>query len=78
MKTEDRRPMTEDQRPKTEEAASCRISGAPPGGHSASSVLGLRSSVETCDHCGAEALVWRKCKLICEACGNIVKSCADL
>jgi hypothetical protein len=33
---------------------------------------------ETCDHCGAEALVWRKCKLICEACGNIVKSCADL
>jgi len=23
-------------------------------------------------------LVWRKCKLICEACGNINKSCADL
>jgi len=23
-------------------------------------------------------LVWRKCKLICEACNNINKSCADL
>jgi hypothetical protein len=34
--------------------------------------------VECCDHCGAEALVWRKCKLLCESCGNIVKSCADL
>jgi hypothetical protein len=33
---------------------------------------------EPCDHCGADALVWRKCKLVCEACGNIVKSCADL
>jgi hypothetical protein len=33
---------------------------------------------ETCDHCGAEALVWRKCKMICESCGNINKSCADL
>jgi len=31
-----------------------------------------------CDFCGAEQLVWRKCKLICEACGNINKSCADL
>jgi hypothetical protein len=33
---------------------------------------------ETCDYCGAEALTWRKCKLICGNCGNIVKSCADL
>ena len=41
---------------------------------------GLRRSAaaEQCDYCGAEALRWRKCKLICEACGNIVKSCADL
>jgi hypothetical protein len=33
---------------------------------------------DLCDYCGAEALIWRKCKLICEKCGNIVKSCADL
>ncbi|MEA3244938.1 MAG: hypothetical protein U9Q74_02150 [Gemmatimonadota bacterium] len=31
-----------------------------------------------CDFCGARALAWRKCKLICGACGNINKSCADL
>ena len=31
-----------------------------------------------CDFCGVPRLVWRKCKLICEACGNINKSCADL
>jgi hypothetical protein len=69
---------TEDRGPKTGDAASGSVSGDPPGGPSAGSGIGLRSSVETCDHCGAEALVWRKCKLICEACGNIVKSCADL
>lgn len=33
---------------------------------------------ELCDYCGAAALAWRKCKLVCERCGNIVKSCADL
>ncbi|MBI1809490.1 MAG: hypothetical protein HYR75_06275 [Gemmatimonadetes bacterium] len=33
---------------------------------------------EHCDHCGETALVWRKCKLVCTACGNINKSCADL
>ncbi len=37
-----------------------------------------RAIGETCDHCGEETLRWRKCKLICESCGNIVKSCADL
>jgi hypothetical protein len=37
-----------------------------------------RVTGELCDYCGAEALTWRKCKLICEACANIVKSCADL
>ncbi len=31
-----------------------------------------------CDHCGAGPLVWRKCKLICEQCRQINKSCADL
>jgi hypothetical protein len=37
-----------------------------------------RAAGELCDYCGAESLTWRKCKLICESCGNIVKSCADL
>lgn len=31
-----------------------------------------------CDYCGVDALRWRKCKLICENCHNINKSCADL
>lgn len=33
---------------------------------------------ETCDHCGSEDTWWRNCKLLCRACGSIVKSCADL
>jgi hypothetical protein len=33
---------------------------------------------EPCDHCGAHALAWRKCKLICANCAHINKSCADL
>jgi len=33
---------------------------------------------ETCDYCGSNALRWRKCKLICESCAQINKSCADL
>jgi hypothetical protein len=37
-----------------------------------------RAIGELCDYCGVESLRWRKCKLICESCGNIVKSCADL
>jgi hypothetical protein len=32
----------------------------------------------SCDYCGAPRLIWRKCKLVCEGCGNINKSCADL
>jgi hypothetical protein len=31
-----------------------------------------------CDWCGGGPLVWRKCKLICEHCRQINKSCADL
>ncbi len=54
---------TEDRRPKTEDA--------PRNADG-------RAAGETCDHCGEETLWWRKCKLICESCGNIVKSCADL
>ncbi len=33
---------------------------------------------EECDHCGSERLTWRKCKLICDNCRQINKSCADL
>jgi hypothetical protein len=43
--------------------------GPPPDGPAAG---------ETCDHCGATALVWRKCKLVCTNCRQIIKSCADL
>ena len=35
-------------------------------------------SGESCDYCGAMALEWRKCKLICANCRQINKSCADL
>jgi hypothetical protein len=31
-----------------------------------------------CDLCGVPALVWRTCKLVCENCGAINKTCADL
>ena len=33
---------------------------------------------EPCDYCGAVALEWRKCKLICANCRQINKSCSDL
>ena len=33
---------------------------------------------ETCDYCSSPRLTWRKCKLMCEQCGQINKSCADL
>jgi hypothetical protein len=36
------------------------------------------SEAEQCDHCGSLELVWRKCKLVCNSCRQIVKSCADL
>ncbi|MHB1072749.1 MAG: hypothetical protein ACYC3Q_07985 [Gemmatimonadaceae bacterium] len=36
------------------------------------------ASAECCDHCGSTALTWRKCKQLCEGCGNINRSCADL
>ena len=39
---------------------------------------GVPASDETCDHCGSARLTWRKCKLICDACRQINKSCADL
>ncbi|HEX7239291.1 MAG TPA: hypothetical protein VF263_03415 [Longimicrobiaceae bacterium] len=33
---------------------------------------------ETCDVCGSARMEWRKCKLVCLDCRQIVKSCADL
>jgi len=33
---------------------------------------------ESCDYCGSARLEWRKCKLVCTACRQINKSCADL
>lgn len=33
---------------------------------------------ECCDYCGSTHLEWRKCKLVCAACRQINKSCADL
>ena len=35
-------------------------------------------AAECCDVCGSAALEWRKCKLVCQHCRSIVKSCADL
>jgi hypothetical protein len=37
-----------------------------------------RAEDQPCDYCGAGPLIWRKCKLICEQCRQINKSCADL
>jgi hypothetical protein len=36
------------------------------------------ASAASCDYCGSARLAWRKCKLICENCKQINKSCADL
>jgi hypothetical protein len=36
------------------------------------------SSLDCCDYCGSARLEWRKCKLICDDCKQINKSCADL
>ena len=34
--------------------------------------------VEVCDVCGSTNIKEIKCKLICQNCGTILKSCADL
>ncbi|MBV9774160.1 MAG: hypothetical protein JO040_09440, partial [Gemmatimonadetes bacterium] len=31
-----------------------------------------------CEICGSDRVEWRKCKLVCLNCRQIVKSCADL
>jgi len=35
-------------------------------------------SANECDYCGSARVEWRKCKLICDDCKQINKSCADL
>jgi len=35
-------------------------------------------AVNVCDYCGSARVGWRKCKLICDDCKQINKSCADL
>lgn len=39
---------------------------------------GQSGDAECCDYCGSQHLEWRKCKLVCVACKQINKSCADL
>jgi hypothetical protein len=34
--------------------------------------------VEVCDVCGSSNIKEIKCKVICQNCGTILKSCADL
>jgi len=35
-------------------------------------------TVEVCDVCGSTDIKEIKCKVICQNCGTILKSCADL
>jgi hypothetical protein len=35
-------------------------------------------SAEVCDVCGSSNIKEIKCKVICQNCGTILKSCADL
>jgi len=35
-------------------------------------------SEETCDVCGSTNIKEIKCKLVCQNCGTILRSCADL
>jgi hypothetical protein len=55
--------------------------GAEGGTEAAEESPGLTERIaerEPCDYCGAVALEWRKCKLVCTNCHQINKSCADL
>lgn len=51
---------------------------APDTGPSAPEGTPASTATETCDYCGSDRLEWRKCKLICLNCHQIVKSCEDL
>lgn len=49
-----------------------------PGRAGAAALEPAPQAADLCDLCGSAALEWRKCKLICQHCRSIVKSCADL
>lgn len=51
------------------------IAEPPPASPAPARPAGLD---ESCDVCGSARTEWRKCKLVCLACRQIVKSCADL
>ena len=40
--------------------------------------LGANVNLELCDVCGSANVKEIKCKLICQHCGTILRSCADL
>jgi hypothetical protein len=55
------------------------LSGTSQRPPAASEAREYQTAVATaCDYCGSPNIVWRKCKLICEECKQINKSCADL
>jgi hypothetical protein len=49
-----------------------------PRGVGGDSTVSPAATPELCEVCGAPALIWRSCKLVCTNCRSIVKSCADL
>lgn len=53
-----------------------QASGAPAHRHA--TPADAKRETAPCDVCGVAALIWRKCKLVCENCGAINKTCADL
>jgi hypothetical protein len=38
----------------------------------------VSSDTEVCDVCGSTDIVEIKCKVVCQNCGTILRSCADL
>ena len=51
-----------------------RVEGFPPPLYTPAAAR----AVEPCAWCGADTLLWRKCKQLCANCGQINRSCADL
>jgi hypothetical protein len=67
-------PCWEPQRPESLSAVSARAGDAAPREYQAA----IMADADVCDYCASPRIIWRKCKLICESCGQINKSCADL
>ena len=70
-------PCWESKRPASSSSRPSRAPGAEsdPGGEYRAAVS---TDADVCDYCASPRIVWRKCKLICENCNQINKSCADL